>query len=257
MHCTPHPHLKAVMDFAADFAARMLGSGASTLRVMRCTRRVVDTLGVELEMCTTQRHFTITCRDPHTTSCCTRVVAVPELPISFECTSALSTLSWEAHDECLTLPEMRRRFDAIVRRNSWAPWQKLVLISVANACFCRLFDGDVVAMAFVMVATLVGFFMKMQLSGRRVNHYIVTAGSAFVASLIASISLAVPCTAQIAIATSPLFLVPGVPLINGIIDIVEGHIQVGLSRLISAMLVVLCIAIGLSATLMIVKGSLI
>ena len=54
-----------------------------------------------------------------------------------------------------------------------------------------------------------------------------------------------------------LFLVPGVPLINGVIDIVEGHILIGCSRLISALLLILCIAVGLSVTLLLVKGSLI
>ncbi len=43
------------------------------------------------------------------------------------------------------------------------------------------------------------------------------------------------------------------PLINGVIDIVEGHVLIGCSRLIGALLLILCIAVGLSATLMIVK----
>ena len=62
--------------------------------------------------------------------------------------------------------------------------------------------------------------------------------------------------ADIAIATSVLFLIPGVPLINGVIDIVEGHILLGLSRIINALLLVICIAIGLSVTLLLVKNSL-
>ena len=37
------------------------------------------------------------------------------------------------------------------------------------------------------------------------------------------------------------------------IDIVEGHILIGCSRLINALLLIVCIAVGLSATLMIVK----
>ena len=57
-------------------------------------------------------------------------------------------------------------------------------------------------------------------------------------------------------ATSVLFLVPGVPLINGVIDIVEGHILIGCSRLINALLLIICIAIGLSATLLMVKDGL-
>ncbi|WP_296004102.1 threonine/serine exporter family protein, partial [uncultured Alistipes sp.] len=60
----------------------------------------------------------------------------------------------------------------------------------------------------------------------------------------------------IALATSPLFLVPGVPLINGVIDIMEGHVLMGGSRLVNALLQIVCIAVGLSATLLMVKDSL-
>ena len=70
------------------------------------------------------------------------------------------------------------------------------------------------------------------------------------ASLCASAALRFDCSAETALATSVLFLVPGVPLINGVIDIVEGHILIGCSRLINALLLIICIAIGLSATLL-------
>ena len=60
-----------------------------------------------------------------------------------------------------------------------------------------------------------------------------------------------------AIATSVLYLVPGVPLINGVIDIVEGHVLIGFSRLTEAALLIMCIAIGLSFTLIMVKNGLI
>ena len=76
------------------------------------------------------------------------------------------------------------------------------------------------------------------------------------ASLCASSALIFNADADIAIATSVLFLIPGVPLINGVIDIVEGHILLGLSRIINALLLVICIAIGLSVTLLLVKNSL-
>ena len=46
------------------------------------------------------------------------------------------------------------------------------------------------------------------------------------------------------------------PLINGVIDIVEGHILNGIARLTSALMLIVCIAVGLSGTLMIVKSAL-
>ena len=84
----------------------------------------------------------------------------------------------------------------------------------------------------------------------------LSACSAFVASLCATAALRFDCTAEITLATSPLFLVPGVPLINGVIDIMEGHVLMGVSRLVNAMLLIVCIAVGLSATLLMVKDSL-
>ena len=89
-----------------------------------------------------------------------------------------------------------------------------------------------------------------------VNHFLIFIISAFMASLCASAALRFDCTAETALATSVLYLVPGVPLINGVIDIVEGHILIGFSRLINALLLIICIAIGLSATLLMVKNSL-
>ena len=54
-----------------------------------------------------------------------------------------------------------------------------------------------------------------------------------------------------------LCLVPGVPLINGVIDVVEGYVLTGFARLTEASLLIVSIAIGLSFTLLMVKNSLI
>ena len=56
--------------------------------------------------------------------------------------------------------------------------------------------------------------------------------------------------------TSVLYLIPGVPLVNGVIDIIEGHIMIGASRLIDAMLLIFSIAVGLGFTLSIFHDSL-
>ena len=132
----------------------------------------------------------------------------------------------------------------------------LVTVGLANASFCRLFGGDWTAAGIVFTATLVGFAARQRMQAHGVNHFLIFIISAFMASLCASVALRFDCTAETALATSVLYLVPGVPLINGVIDIVEGHILIGFSRLINALLLIICIAIGLSATLLMVKNSL-
>ena len=109
----------------------------------------------------------------------------------------------------------------------------------------------------MLAATAAGFFLKQRMTAAHVNHYIVFALSAFVASLCASACCCCPPPRpRWLLTTSVLFLVPGVPLINGVVDILEGHMLNGFARLANAALLIVCIAVGLSFTLMLVKDSL-
>ena len=121
---------------------------------------------------------------------------------------------------------------------------------------CRLFGGDWFAVSIVFTATLLGFFLRQRMQARGFNHYVIFIASSFAASMYASVALMFDTTSEVALATSVLFLSPGVPLINGVIDIVEGHVLNGIARLASALMLIICIAIGLSCTLMIVKNGL-
>ena len=207
--------LTEVLDFIAEYATYLLGSGVHTSRVIRNSQRIGASQGVDLQLSSFQKSTIITAHDEESGEAITRVV--------------------------------KPRIDPIF---------VLLTVGLANASFCRLFGGDWIAMGIVFTSTLVGFAAKQRMQAHGVNHFLIFIISAFMASLCASAALRFDCSAETALATSVLFLVPGVPLINGVIDIVEGHILIGCSRLINALLLIICIAIGLSATLLMVKDGL-
>ena len=244
------------LDFIAEYATYLLGSGVHTSRVIRNSQRIGASQGVDVQLSSFQRSTILTVRDEASGEAVTRVVRIPALPVSFERNSDLSALSWDALDERLPLAEVRRRFGELIDKPRIDPIFVLLTVGLANASFCRLFGGDWTAIGIVFTATLVGYAVKQRMQAHGVNHFLIFIGAAFTASLCASAALRFDCTAEIALATSPLFLVPGVPLINGVIDIVEGHILIGFSRLINALLLIICIAVGLAATLLMVKDSL-
>lgn len=248
--------LKAIARFVAEYATRLMGSGVHTSRVVRNTKRLGEALGVRVIVSAFQKVVNFSVVDDESGEVCTEAADIPPLPISFELNAELSALSWEAYDERLPLGEIERRYREIVARPRLDPIFTLVLVGLANASFCRLFGGDWFAVSIVFTATLIGFFLKQGMQARGFNHYVIFIASAFVASMYASVALTFDTTSDVAIATSVLFLIPGVPLINGVIDIVEGHVLIGCSRLIGALLLILCIAVGLSVTLLMVKGSL-
>ena len=248
--------LTQIADFVAEYATYLLGSGVHTSRVIRNSRRIGKSQGIDIQLSAFQKSIVMTAHDDSTGENITRVVGIPALPISFERNSDLSALSWEAVDEHLSLDEIRTRYERLITKPSIDPIFVLLTVGLANASFCRLFGGDWTAMSIVFTSTLVGFAAKQRMQAHKVNHFIIFILSAFIASLCASAALSFDCTAEICLATSPLFLVPGVPLINGIIDILDGHVLIGFSRIVNAMSLIVCIAVGLSMTLIMVKDNL-
>ena len=248
--------LTQIADFVAEYATYLLGSGVHTSRVIRNSRRIGKSRGIDIQLSAFQKSIVMTAHDDSTGENITRVVGIPALPISFERNSDLSALSWEAVDEHLSLDEIRARYERLITKPSIDPIFVLLTVGLANASFCRLFGGDWTAMSIVFTSTLVGFAAKQRMQAHKVNHFIIFILSAFIASLCASAALSFDCTAEICLATSPLFLVPGVPLINGIIDILDGHVLIGFSRIVNAMSLIVCIAVGLSMTLIMVKDNL-
>ncbi len=248
--------LKEIARFLQEYANRLMGSGVHTSRVIRNTRRIGHSLNVDAKISLFQKTLVISVCDIESQEVYNEVSIIPSFPISFELNSELSALSWEAYDNRLPLDALWDKYGQIISRPKMDPLCTLLLVGFANASFCALFGGDWTARGIVFSATLIGFYLKQVMQKKHINHYIVFVVSAFVASLVASSALTLETTAEIAIATSVLYLVPGVPLLNGVIDIVEGHALTGCSRLIHALLLVLCIAVGLSCTLMLIRNSL-
>ena len=247
---------REIAQFIAEYATRLMGSGVHTSRVVRNSKRLGAALGVRVMVSAFQKEMTFSVYDDESREVYSEVADIPPRPISFELNAELSALSWEAYDCRLSLPEIRARYERIITRPRLDPVFTLLLVGFANASFCRLFGGDWCAMGFVFTATLLGFFLKQRMQARGFNHYVTFIASSFTASMYASGALIFETTSEIAIGTSVLYLIPGVPLINGVIDIVEGHVLNGIARLTSALMLIVCIAVGLSCTLMIVKNGL-
>ncbi len=249
--------LSEELEFLSEYACYLLGCGVHTSRVFRNTHRIGEALGVEVKLHTFQKNMTVSIRDNETREFMTNIVSIPPLPISFTRNVEMSALSWEAIDYNLSLDEIRHRFEKLKRKKLISRWFVLVAVSFANLSFCRIFGGDWIAALVVLGATFVGFYLRQILTKQHVNHFFVFFVSAFVDSLIATLAIPLKSnTADIAIATSPLFLIPGVPLINGVIDIIEGYVLIGISRLVNAFLLIVCLSIGMACTLMIVNDSL-
>lgn len=248
--------LTDVSRFIAEYAAHMMGCGVHTSRVIRSAKRIGESFACTVKITVFQKNIILTVLDKETQELYNEVVDIPAHPISFEHNAELSALSWETYDCHLSLSTLWEKYNRILSAPLISPLYVLMLAAFANASFCRLFGGDFLSMGIVFSATVTGMFLKQQMTSAHINHYVIFIVSSFVASLCASIALIFDTTSEIALATSVLYLVPGVPLINGVIDVIEGYVLTGFARLVQAALLIICIAIGLSFTLLLIKDSL-
>lgn len=249
--------LKEITVFIADYASVLLGSGVHTSRVVRNSRRICESYQLKLHMTVFASSIILTILNPDDGEICTEVVVIPHLPISFELNSDLSALSWRAHDYPCTIEKLKEEYQQILSRPRLNSWLVTFLVSLANACFCRLFDGDLGGMAVVFVSTFIGFRLLHTIKKWGVDHFLAVIIVSFFSSALASVSLFFgQDSAEVAVATSVLYMVPGVPLITGGIDILENHTLIGLARLIRALMIVICLAVGLSFSMVIFQNGL-
>ncbi len=246
--------IQELLNFLLEYSTSLMGVGVQTARVVHNTTRIAKAFGFSLDMTIFQKSIIMTIVDdddplhPKTS-----VDKIKPLALNFELISTLSALSWYIYDNRPTLDEVWVKFRTIMAKPRMSRWWVLFLVSCANASFCRLFGGDGIAMAVVFLATLVGFLIRQEMMNRHMNHLFIFVVSAFVASMVGGIVVINHWgnTPEIALASSVLYLIPGVPLINSVIDFMDGHVLAGFSRLINACLLIICIAIGLSITLLI------
>ena len=246
--------IQELLNFLLDYSTSLMGVGVQTARVVHNTTRIAKAFGYSLDMTIFQKSIIMTVvddNDPLHPK--TSVDKIKPLALNFEMISTLSALSWYIFDHRPDLAEARVKFEAIMAKPRMSRWWVLFLVACANASFCRLFGGDVTAMLVVFVATLIGFFIRQEMMSRHMNHLFIFIVSSTVASMIGGIAVLNHWggTPEIALASSVLYLIPGVPLINSVIDFMDGHVLAGLSRLINAFMLIICIAIGLSITLLI------
>lgn len=243
--------------FLSEYAAKMLGCGATCSRIQRNINRMALASGYKLGLTILPAHCIVTLTDSCGNSY-SHSSTIASLPNDFALNSRLSNLSWRVAEGKITLRQADGEFRSTAAKPELNDWQILLLVSAANASFCRIFGGDAQAMAIVAIATMIGYAFKIMLSRQHANYMVVTLVSAFTAAVAGSAGyafLGLTSTAEVALATSVLFLIPGIPYINSVNDLLTDHYLCAFSRFVRATIITACITIGLTAAFLLMRIS--
>jgi uncharacterized membrane protein YjjP (DUF1212 family) len=169
----------------------------------------------------------------------------------FRVIADISRLSWDVTEKKIDLISAASELKKAIHSDEYPRAVVLLLVGLAGASFCYTFGGRFIEMVITFLSTVAGLFLKQEMITRKFNTYLVTYCSAVIATLVIGICWKLGFNSKFdhAFATCTLFLIPGVPLINSFIDLMDGYIINGIDRGINASIHAFGIAAGLATIL--------
>ena len=245
--------MRGIASFLAEYAALLLGCGSTCIRIEKNTKRIAEAFGVNLDIFIMPAHVSVSVWSSDRKGAVMAQRKTASCGISFDLNTRLSQLSWEIADHNLDFPTAVAHFESIKATKPTGKWEVLILTSLANSAFCRLFGGDWFAMLIVLVSTLAGYRLKQILleDGCDIRLTFLCA-SFFSASISAGGHIFnIGTTPELAIGTSVLYLIPGVPYINSVSDMIYRHYLCAFSRFLDAAVLTACLSAGLCVGMLI------
>ena len=253
------PDLKKSFDLISEIAVLLMQSGANTKRVIDNLNRFAAAINLKSYALISHKSIIITLKSRQNPErSYTNVIQIPAYRINFYIVAEISRLSWMVNEERSNIQTIQEKIDQIKKVNQYPFLLIDLAVSLAGAGFAKLFGGDWQSMLIAFLATFTGMFAAKFAVKMRFNPYLKTYLASLTASVIASLGVLANFgdKPNVALATSVLFLVPGVPLINSFNDLYNNHILNGSVRFISGLMTVLFIGLGLMTAMFLLHTKL-
>lgn len=164
----------------------------------------------------------------------------------------ISLLSWRAIEQDYSIDRFEEELEQIASRPRNYR-QYFVAVGAAFACggFCKLFGCDWIAFLLASICAFLGFRTRARCFEFGINHYMSISIAAVVATCLAYL------TSLTGLSTTPyhpllacaLFLVPGVPLINFVDDMIDNFLLVGMTRASNCVMIIASMTFGITMAL--------
>jgi len=236
-----------------DIGVALLSSGASCSRIRITMRRLAIYYDYVPHISIAPKSVSLTLNDAEDNHYFNGMRSTPGQGVNFKTISGISRMSWSAVENNLSLSEIREELNRLLSLPHYNRLLILIFVSLAGAAFCFSFGGEWRELMVTFGATFCGLFIRQEAVRKKFNPYICIYSGALMATLFAGafIKAGLPINLEHAFATSVLFLIPGVPLMNCFTDLIDGNILNGLVRGINALIISLAIALGLLTTMLI------
>lgn len=160
----------------------------------------------------------------------------------------VSKLTWEAIENDYTIEDFEKLLKRIERKKSkYATF--IINLGAALACggVGKMFGCDIVAALYTAIAAFIGFFIRSQCLKIGINPYMAIVIASFSATVMAYFVHFLPYTNTpwYTMLACSIFIVPGVPMVNALEDMLDCYITAGMTRAMNTILMVGSMTFGI------------
>lgn len=236
-------------DLILDIGTFLLSSGAHCGRISSNLNRLAVTWGFQVDMNPTFKGLLVSVTDVNNNeNTATSFKESPTHNVHLSVLTDISHLSWKVVEEKLSIDDVEKRFETIKQKPTYRDWQIAIAVGLSCAGLCLFSFGDLYNALVAFVAAAIGFTFRTKVNKMQFNPMISISIAAFISTLITGLGTIYNIGAhpEAAMATGVLYLIPGVPLINCVIDLIEGYLSSAINRALFAGFILLCIAAGMT-----------
>lgn len=246
--------IKQMAHLLVEVAALLISNGANSTRTKRNVLRIAAAYGYRVEVFFSFSGVVLTVHHPEDASTETLVKTITAHGINFSLISAISILSWDIAAHQPSYLTIQKRLSTIKKQPPYSNWLKMLSIGIATAALCKIFAGSYLEFIIAFIAGCIGFWVKLFLHQKHYNIFMLTLFSAFTSvSVVKAAILLGAGDCYAALTACVLWLIPGVPLINGFLDLLEGHIVSGWAKAALGTMLIFMIAVGYYMSIFIFK----
>ena len=240
------------LDLLLRTGQLLVESAADTNRIMRNMKRTAAFLGLPEEHLHIYVQFNMLMVNlSDNEHSFTKFQRCDKHGINMTTISLISKLSWKAIREDYSIERYAEELEAIASRpRNYTPVQVAIGTGFACGGFCIQFGCDWTAFFYASFAAAIGMYLRGLMLRKGLNNYMGIAIAAFISTVIAWATTYLPSswtdTPLHPLLACALFIVPGVPLINFVDDMLDNYIQVGLTRAINTFLMIVAMSFGIA-----------
>ncbi len=258
MHVMSDAELNHKLDILLNTGCLLLESLADTSRVLRNMKRVAAFLGFhEKNLHISINYDIILANLSDEYHSFTKFRHCEGHSVNLWAIMKVSKLTWNCIRDDYSLERYEEELAAIRNhKRNYTPWQVAIGGGFACGGFCIQFGCDWTAFFYASIAAILGFRLRMWLGAKKMNAYVSIAVAAFVSTILAwgfmllsthtGVGWLRSDTPYHPFMACALYIVPGVPLINFVSDMLTSHVKTGIIRAVNTLLMVLAMAFGIA-----------